>query len=90
MINSPLPPPIVFHACPVCGKHHETMQLALFGNDEDVMVNECCESCWQWFRMEEFVITINSRRAWAPAFNPSNPQGLWTDEAVTALIRGTA
>ena len=41
MINSPLPPPIVFHACPVCGKHHETMQLALFGNDEDVMVNEC-------------------------------------------------
>lgn len=97
MINLPAKPsvlrvlaePIVFPTCPVCDTPHETTQIAVFGDETDIMVNECCDSCWQWFRMEEFAITVRSNRPWAPVLDPSNPQGLWTDEQLDALSKGT-
>lgn len=51
-----------FNRCTVCDKPFEITQLALFGDAEDIMVNECCEECWQWFRMLEFVHAVNHGR----------------------------
>ena len=65
-ITPVLAEPIVFHACPVCDTPHMVTQIAVFGDEGDIMTNECCDSCWQWFRMEEFVITLRKHRSWAP------------------------
>ena len=79
-----LPVPIIFTRCAVCDKPFKTPRAAFFGDENDIIANESCEHCYQWFRLEEISLTILKSDAfdskWAQPFDPE-PDSFWEDMA---------
>ena len=60
---------IVITHCPVCGKRHDPPVHVYEHGDEARMVNETCEECWTWFRLEEFAAVVRQGDAFDPKWS---------------------
>lgn len=65
-------PLVILTHCPVCGKPHSPTVIVLDDQPDAVLSNETCNSCWMWFRMQEFCLTLMHGDAFDPKWCAPN------------------